>query len=78
LELLDFYPANQISVQGPLLSEAVNRMRLIVDTIIPIAEVVRGYMYDIVCTDDLFGYQPDTQVPDILTRSNTNNLTWLK
>jgi hypothetical protein len=53
-------------------------MRLIVDTIIPIAEVVRGYMYDIVCTDDLFGYQPDTQVPDILTRSNTNNLTWLK
>ncbi len=78
LELLDFYPADQISVQGPLLSEAVNRMRLIVDTIIPIAEVVRGYMYDIVCTDDLFGYQPDTQIPDILTRSNTNNLTWLK
>ena len=78
LELLDFYPASQISVQGALLSDAVNRVRLISDTIIPIAEVVRGYMYDIVCTDDLFGYQPDTQIPDILTRSSTDNLTWLK
>lgn len=78
LELLDFYPASQIAVQGALLSDAVNRVRLIADTVIPIAEVVRGYMYDIVCTDDLFGAKPDMQIPDILTRSNPDNLTWLK
>jgi len=78
LEIFDFYPASKIAVQGPLLSDAVSRMRLIVDTVIPIAEVVRGYMYDIVCTDDLFGYQPDTQIPDILTRSSTDRVSWFK
>jgi hypothetical protein len=78
LELFQFYPASQISVQGELVSDAVNRVRLIADTVIPLAEVVRNYMYDIVCTDDLFSYQPDTQIPDILTRANTDRLNWLK
>lgn len=78
LEVFQFYPASQISVQGELVSDAVNRVRLIADTVIPLAEVVRNYMYDIVCTDDLFGYQPDTQIPDILTRANTDRLNWLK
>ncbi len=78
LELFKFYPASQISVQGELVSDAVNRVRLIADTVIPLAEVVRNYMYDIVCTDSLFSYQPDTQIPDILTRANTDRLNWLK
>ncbi|MBD2544271.1 MULTISPECIES: alpha/beta hydrolase [Planktothricoides] len=78
LELFEFYPASQISVQGELVSDAVNRVRLIADTVIPLAEVVRGYMYDIVCTDDLFGYQPDTQIPDILAGSRADKFSWLK
>ncbi len=78
LEVFKFYPASQISVQGELVSDAVNRVRLIADTVIPLAEVVRNYMYDIVCTDDFFSYQPDTQIPDILTRANTDRLNWLK
>jgi hypothetical protein len=78
LELFQFYPASQISVQGELVSDAVNRVRLIADTVIPLAEVVRNYMYDIVCTDNFFSYQPDTQIPDILTRSNTDRLNWFK
>lgn len=78
LEVFEFYPASEISVRGELVSDAVNRVRLIADTVLPMAEVVRGYMYDIVCTDNLFGYQPDTQIPDILAGSSADKFSWLK
>lgn len=49
LEVMRYYPQQQIVVNGPLLQDAYNRISFIAEDVRPVIEVVTNFMADLVC-----------------------------
>jgi hypothetical protein len=79
LELLENYPQQQLTVSGPLLEEAYNRISFLATDVLQIAQVVQTYLSDVVCEDGLFGSDFDSKpVPQVFSSAKSNNLGWSK
>lgn len=79
LSLMKAYPEREIAVNGRLLQDAYDKISFVATDVLAVAEVVRTYMYDIVCEDSLFGseVEQDYDIAGILKRSNyKSNLAW--
>ena len=79
LELLENYPQQQLTVSGPLLEEAYNRISFLATDVLQIAQVVQTYLSDVVCEPGLFGSDFDSKpVPQVFSSAKSNNLGWSK
>lgn len=79
LELLENYPQQQLTVSGPLLEEAYNRISFLATDVLQIAQVVQTYLADVICEDGLLGSDFDSKpVPELFSSAKSNNLGWSK
>lgn len=79
LSIMKAYPTAEVSVNGPMLGDAYDKIKFVATDVLAVAEVVRNYMYDVVCTDEFFGSNTEYDVPEIISRSDRfNNLAWPK
>lgn len=79
LTLMRAYPEREIAVNGLLLQDAYDKITFVATDVLAVAEVVRTYMYDVVCEDALFGSEVDEgyDVAGILNRAKyKSNLAW--
>ncbi|MBK4728783.1 alpha/beta hydrolase [Oxynema sp. CENA135] len=75
LEVMRYYPVDRISVNGPLLAEAYNKISFIAEDVRPVIEVVSNFMYDLVCEGD-FASDFDAPSLEAFSRASTSNLAW--
>ncbi len=79
LELLESYPEQQLNVSGPLLEQGYERISFLATDVLAVAQVVQTYLSDIVCEEGLFGSDVENNpVPELLSRSKSNNFGWSK
>ncbi|HIK11791.1 MAG TPA: alpha/beta hydrolase [Oscillatoriaceae cyanobacterium M33_DOE_052] len=78
LTIMKAYPTDEVSVNGPMLGDAYDKIKFVATDVLAVAEVVRNYMYDVVCTDEFFGSNTEYDVPEIISRSDRFNLAWPK
>ena len=79
LSLMQAYPEREISVNGLLLQDAYDKITFVATDVLAVAEVVRTYMYDVVCEDALFGseVEQDYDIAGILKgASYKSNFAW--